>query len=112
MPLTKRDERYIKSALRKIWRWSEQRRLAYEKAKVSKDQYRCAECKEVFSRKKKQLAVDHINPVVNPKSGFIGFEDYLNKLFCDVSGLQVLCKKTCHAAKTKAENKLRRKKKD
>jgi 5-methylcytosine-specific restriction endonuclease McrA len=62
--------------------------------------YKCAKCKKQFPLK--QVQVDHIVPIVNPKIGFTTWDDFISRLFCDESNLQVLCK-SCHAIKTKKE---------
>lgn len=72
------------------------------KGKKTKVQYRCASCKNLFSRK--QVCVDHIDPVVDVEDGFTGWNDYVPKLLCVLDNLQVLCKKPCHAEKTAKEN--------
>lgn len=79
---------YIKSHLRKIWRWSPQRRACL-KAKV------CVLC---GSRTK--LYADHINPVVDPKVGFTTWDNYIQRLFNEP--LQAICA-ICHKAKSKIE---------
>jgi hypothetical protein len=53
--------------------------------------------------------VDHISPVVDPKKGFVSWDVYITRMFCEIDGLQVMCK-PCHKIKT-AEEKLERKKK-
>jgi hypothetical protein len=55
------------------------------------------------------VQVDHINPVVDPAKGFINWDIYIDRIFCEVDKLQVLCR-SCHKEKT-AEEKLLRKKK-
>jgi len=56
---------------------------------------------------KKTFRVDHIDPVVDPRTGFVGYDVYAKRLFCGLSGLQGLCK-PCHDLKSKGENKVRR----
>lgn len=63
--------------------------------------YRCASCKKLFPRTGVQ--VDHRVPVVG-KQGFVDWNTYIERMFCDVDNLQVLCKK-CHKAKTQNERK-------
>ncbi len=98
---------YIFGALRKIWRWSKERREVLNASKVTGkiDKYRCAECDKIGQRK--TVHVDHVFPVVDPLKGFEGFDTYISRLYCDKEGLQILCA-SCHSAKTKAENKVRR----
>lgn len=67
--------------------------------------YICNNCKEKFPSTKVQ--VDHILPVVDPEVGFISWDSFIERLFCNKENLQVLCL-GCHSKKTK-EEKLRRK---
>jgi 5-methylcytosine-specific restriction endonuclease McrA len=62
--------------------------------------YRCAECNDEFVAK--DVEVDHIRPVIDPKRGFTSWDDYINRLFCDKKNMQTLCKE-CHLVKTKQE---------
>lgn len=94
----------IASLRRASYRWPA-RSQAANAAKVSRGVYTCNMCKQETRNKDK--IVDHIAPVVDPVKGFIGFDDYVDRLFCDADGFQVLCK-TCHAIKTKQENDLRK----
>ena len=93
---------YIFGALRKVWRWSPERREVLNAAKIGTDKYKCLECATVSKRK--FVHVDHVFPVVDPLKGFEGFDTYISRLYCDKEGLQILCS-SCHSAKTKAENK-------
>lgn len=71
------------------------------KTKRLAQHYQCASCLEEFVSS--EVEVDHIIPVVDPKVGFISWDDYIAKLYCDEDNLQVLCK-VCHKRKTKEEN--------
>ena len=51
--------------------------------------------------------VDHIRPVIDPGDGFMGWDEVIERMFCEISGFQILCH-SCHAAKTKDERELRR----
>lgn len=84
---------YIKSHLRKIWRWSPQRRQCL-KAK------QCVQCGE----RKKKLYADHISPVVDTSLGFQTWDIYIQRLFG--GSLQPLCE-FCHKAKSSGEAKER-----
>lgn len=57
--------------------------------------------------KKPNVFVDHIEPVVNPETGFVSWDEYIERLFVEEDGLQVLCKE-CHDKKTKEEKERRR----
>lgn len=50
-------------------------------------------------------AVDHINPVIDPHVGFIDWSVYIERLYCEKEGFQVLCK-PCHDKKTKEERSI------
>lgn len=113
--------------LRKIsYRWWG-RYQALKAAKVGKNLYKCAICKKDYKKegRKRTITLDHIIPCKDPSKPnafqdaldtcMCGVCDYLRKMFCDPSGLQVLCKK-CHDTKTESEmgtrKKARRKKKE
>lgn len=69
--------------------------------------YRCAACQKLYVAS--DVQVDHILPVVDPKKGFVSWDDFINRIFCEIESLQVMCK-PCHKIKTDQE-KLERKKK-
>ena len=50
-------------------------------------------------------AVDHIDPVV-PLAGFDSWDNVIERMFCEVDGLQLLCD-DCHKTKTTEERLLR-----
>ena len=85
---------YIIAALRKIWRWSQERRKCLKEAKRRK-RYQCAKCKKYYLK----VQVDHIVPIGGFKNDWNAFID---KLFCSVDNLQSICKK-CHSKKTNKE---------
>ena len=62
--------------------------------------YKCNSCKEDFPLK--EVEVNHIEPVV-PVTGFTSWDDTIERLFCEESGLEVLCR-PCHKLVTKKEN--------
>lgn len=97
--------KYVISALRRIWRWSPDRKKALKNAEVRKDTYRCNACRRLFDRKK--VAVDHKRPVVNPRYGFKDWNTYITRLYVMGPLLQVLCKQ-CHQEKTKEEREIRK----
>jgi hypothetical protein len=55
------------------------------------------------------MRADHITPIV-PVTGFDTWDNTIDRLFCEIEGLQALCV-DCHAVKTKEENEERRKNK-
>lgn len=74
------------------------------RAKVDGTEHLCALCKQW---KRGKVSIDHIVPVVDPEIGFIGFDEYFKRMFCDRSNLQKLCS-DCHNVKTAYEWKQRR----
>lgn len=68
--------------------------------------YKCNKCKKDYPAKAVQ--VDHIKPVVDIKTGFTTWDDFIERLYCGKDNLQVLCK-LCHDVKTKKEKKQRKK---
>jgi len=69
--------------------------------------YRCAACTGEFVAN--DVQVDHIHPVVDPDVGFVSWDKYIENMYCEVVGFQILCL-DCHKAKTLSE-KLKRKSK-
>lgn len=65
--------------------------------------YRCEICKQ----EREKIDVDHISPVVSPKEGFTGWDNYIASKFVTQDRLQGICS-DCHRAKTKEENQRRR----
>lgn len=68
-------------------------------------QFECAQCHNKFPRT--GVSVDHIEPVV-AVTGKTTFDEYIKRLFCSQSGLQILCQATCHRIKSNTENAQRR----
>jgi len=68
--------------------------------------YRCAVCTEQFVAA--DVQVDHIEPAVDPVKGWQGFDVFIDRMFCEKEGFQVLCK-PCHKTKTTEERKARKK---
>jgi len=98
---------FIRSALRNKSRWWKpitQCRMASRRAykgtnKRQKFEYQCNQCKNWFPDK--QIAVDHTYPVGSLNNGD-DLKGFVERLFCEVKDLQVLCD-GCHDVKTKLE---------
>jgi 5-methylcytosine-specific restriction endonuclease McrA len=93
----------IRSCLRQKSRWWKPIADAKVKARRSckncgrqKWEYQCNKCKEWWPDK--EIQVDHIIEAGELKSGK-DLEKFVERLFCEVDGLQVLCT-TCHNEKT------------
>jgi len=100
---------WLMKELRKIYMKDPERKSVLRDSRVSRGKYQCAHCKEIF--RPKEVFVDHINPVISITDGFVDWNVYINRLFVEKYGLQVLCK-NCHDHKThKEENPERRKNK-
>jgi 5-methylcytosine-specific restriction endonuclease McrA len=70
------------------------------KTKRLAQHYKCNACKGDFPST--EVQVDHIIPVIDPLTGFVDWNTYIERMFCEKSNLQVLCK-DCHSIKTKEE---------
>tara|TARA_R110000824_G_scaffold52818_1_gene146640 strand:+ start:10 stop:378 length:369 start_codon:yes stop_codon:yes gene_type:complete len=103
---------FIKSLLRKgTMRWGPIN-VVKKSAWVERGKYLCAGCDQVVPLtvdKKKNVFVDHIEPVVDPAVGFKDWDTYIGRMFCEQVNLQVLCK-ACHDVKS-SEERLQRSKK-
>lgn len=62
--------------------------------------YRCACCG--FDFPLKEVQVDHKKPVVDVKKGFVDWDTFIQRLYCEVANLQVVCK-PCHKIKSQQE---------
>jgi hypothetical protein len=120
-PLTvaKYNQHYaILSAIKRCFSRSPVHREALNdaKCKTSKGprggaRYICEECNESFGAK--ETNVDHKEPVipVGILSRDMSWDDIIERIFCDRTNLQVLCK-GCHSIKSKEENAARKKAKN
>lgn len=79
-------------------------------ARVERGLYHCAICGPDVLHRAKDVQVDHIEPAVDPKIGWQGFDSFILRLFCAVAGLQVICK-LHHDEKTKEEREAAKKRK-
>lgn len=96
---------FVTAALRRAsLRWPP-RNEALKRARVDRGKYKCAVCEKHF--KKEEIHIDHILPIINPALGFVGWDDFIDKLFCDVDSFQILCKLD-HEVKTMMEDEMRK----
>lgn len=82
---------------------------ALKAARVARGEYMCAGCKEVVpasakvdGKRVKNVHVDHIDPVVDPAIGWQNWDTFIERMFVEDQGLQVLCGE-CHTIKTNEE---------
>ena len=101
----------IRGALRQVARYMPQKKecLAQaihptEKGKRGGPLYICNHCGLCFVGK--DVQVDHIEPVVPINQEELDWNMYIERLFCDISNLQVLCRE-CHLIKSNEENEHR-----
>lgn len=93
----------IRSALRKLWFWSPERREAEKRvliAPYSHGNYYCSFCKKVKNKKEEKLNIDHIIPA----GELYPLDAFAARLFCSSLGLQAMCK-SCHDKKTYSSEK-------
>jgi hypothetical protein len=110
MAIDSKLKSYCVSTLRRAWLRSPARGDALRAARVERGLYHCAICGPDVLHRAKDVQVDHIEPAVDPNVGWQGFDSFILRLFCDVFGLQVICK-THHDAKTREERELARSRK-
>ena len=105
---------FIRSTLRNASRWwkpitqckLESRRVYKGNNKLQKWEYKCNHCKGWFMDK--EVQVDHIVDAGSLTNGD-DLKGFVERLFCEVGGFQVLCK-PCHQIKTnnaRIKNKLK-----
>lgn len=95
---------FVKGLLRRgTFHWRA-RTEAMTAARVERGKYKCAHCQDLFGPK--EVDLDHRDPVVDPKTGFTTWDDYINRLFPPADMWDVLCKQ-CHENKTLIEDKMR-----
>jgi 5-methylcytosine-specific restriction endonuclease McrA len=73
--------------------------------KVPSVQFQCNPCQSWVSRK--DINVDHIDPVIPIDGTFEDWQVFVDRLFCDKGNLQLICS-SCHHTKTQEERKKRR----
>ena len=64
--------------------------------------YKCAECSEEFPEK--EIQVDHIEAIGARPETLDGLSEWIRRVFCIYTNLQVLCK-PCHRVKSKEDMK-------
>ena len=107
-----RKKSFIVSLLRGgFQRWGP-KQLCIKNARVRRGWYLCEECREEVpatlppkpgnKKRIKNIVADHIDPIVDPATGFEGFETWIDRAFVELDGFQALCH-ACHEKKTAAE---------
>ena len=106
---------WLISGLRRMTMRFPPRNEALKAAKVGKklnpktgrmcDHYKCAGCLNEFPGK--EIAMDHIQPIVEPGVGFVNWDVYMQRMWVPVEQWQPLCKE-CHTKKSSLERQERR----
>ena len=65
--------------------------------------FKCEGCGAIVDK----IDIDHTEPRVNPETGFVSFDDWIDRTFVNPSQLKGLCKEVCHRGKTNEENRRR-----
>lgn len=106
--MDKRKKSFVINTLRRAsYRWPT-RWAAEKRSKIARNEYYC-ECCGVIGPKR-AFQMDHVDPVVDPIEGFVGFDKYIDRMYPDTEqGWQRLCS-DCHDKKTEQENNTRKKK--
>jgi 5-methylcytosine-specific restriction endonuclease McrA len=100
-----RKRSFITSALRRAsGRWAPKYECK-KRARVGRNQYVCASCGKTVGNK--SIRVDHITPVVDPVHGFVGWDQFIDRLFVEIDGYQAICL-ACHEDKTTKEREVRK----
>lgn len=98
-------KRFLISILRRAtYRWPP-RSEALKEGRKERNTYQCAMCNDMF--KNNEIVLDHVKPVVDPKTGFTTWDEYIDRMFPEKQGFQVLCS-GCHDIKTELEDEMRK----
>ena len=110
---------FIRSTLRKAWMVWAPNNQTKRNARIERGVYKCAGYNRnshgakasvlVKGKRQNNIFTDHIDPVVDPAEGFTTWDEYIERLFCESTNLQVLCRE-CHNLKTADEKAIRSKK--
>lgn len=119
----------IINVLRRLTFSSPARSAAEKDCKVGPALYRCSSCQVLVYKGKsienynnlcaefeeeilmEPFSMDHIDPVIDPKKGWQGFDVFIERLGLPLSEKhrwQGLCTSRCHKAKTSQENQIRK----
>lgn len=117
----------IRKNLQKIWVHCPQRTKAKKRAKIDTALYKCENkgCNNAvydgvsdknylklvdkyseYEIIKGKIEIDHIEPVVDPKTGFVDFNTEIERRWVGADDYRALCR-DCHAIKTAQEDKER-----
>lgn len=105
---------FIKNNLRSATRkWGPIQRCR-KRANIARGLYKCECCglevpptvMDTEKRKRvKNIFVDHSVPIIDPAVGFTTWDECIERMFCDSSNLQLMCK-DCHSVKSLEETEI------
>lgn len=82
------------------------------RARVGRGLYKCEDCgeigpatlppKEGNKRRIKNIIADHTEPVIDPNTGFVSWDETVERMFVEEEGFQAICH-ACHTIKTNKE---------
>jgi len=109
---------FVKGHLRRASRWWKPISETLKKSRVGRGVYLCNVCEQhvpasivTDGKRRKNILVDHVNPVVDPTTGFTGWDDFVNGLYCEEINLQAICYH-CHNKKSAEERNLAKEARD
>jgi len=76
--------------------------LSKKGKQLKRVKYTCEICRTP-NLKTTQVNLDHVVPVVEPAVGFVDWNTFIDRLFCDESNFQIICI-PCHDIKTSLED--------
>lgn len=104
---------FIKNQLRQATRKWGPINDCLKNARVKRGLYKCADCGEhvpptlkVGGKRARNVFVDHEPAVIDPEKGFTTWDDCIERMFCELESLQLLCK-SCHDKITAEETRVR-----
>lgn len=102
---------FIKNNLRSATRKWAPIQQCKKRANISRGLYKCECCGNevpptIFDddkrKRMKNIFVDHMVPIIDPAVGFTTWDECIERMFCNSSNLQLLCK-DCHSIKSREE---------
>lgn len=92
-----KKEKFVMHELRRIHCKWPARKPAIVNNRIARGKYKCQKCGDIVGYK--DFDIDHIKPVISVNRGFVDWNEYIERLFAETDGYQLLCK-PCHKKKT------------
>lgn len=100
----RRLKKFLIPILRRRSLWWQERNDAKRDAKVGPGLWKCKACKKEVNK----VQMDHVKSVINVKTSWVSWDNFIYSLFCEKSNFAALCE-SCHLAKSQIENEQRKK---